>query len=37
MKAPFLKALPILHKLEAAGYEAYFVGGAVRDFCWQDR
>lgn len=32
MKPPFLKALPILNKLEAAGYEAYFVGGAVRDF-----
>ncbi len=31
MKQEFIKALPILKKLEAAGYEAYFVGGAVRD------
>ncbi|MCM0582270.1 CCA tRNA nucleotidyltransferase [Weissella diestrammenae] len=27
----FKSALPIIHTLEAAGYEAYFVGGAVRD------
>ncbi len=27
----FQKALPILRKIEAAGYEAYFVGGSVRD------
>lgn len=27
----FQKALPIIEKLEAAGYEAYFVGGSVRD------
>lgn len=25
--------LPILNRLQAAGYEAYIVGGAVRDFC----
>ncbi|WP_019156011.1 CCA tRNA nucleotidyltransferase [Robertmurraya massiliosenegalensis] len=31
MKAPFIKALPILKKIEDAGYEAYFVGGSVRD------
>lgn len=28
---PFLEALPILEKLEDNGYEAYFVGGSVRD------
>lgn len=28
----FIEALPVIRKLEAAGYEAYFVGGAVRDF-----
>ena len=27
----FEEALPILHKFEKAGYEAYFVGGSVRD------
>lgn len=27
----FHEALPILQKIEAAGYEAYFVGGSVRD------
>lgn len=27
----FIKAMPILQKIEAAGYEAYFVGGSVRD------
>ncbi|OLN23515.1 CCA tRNA nucleotidyltransferase [Domibacillus antri] len=33
MEQPFFKeALPILQALETAGYEAYFVGGAVRDF-----
>lgn len=32
MKEPFLSALPVIHEIEAAGYEAYFVGGAVRDF-----
>ncbi|MHC5253095.1 CCA tRNA nucleotidyltransferase [Listeria kieliensis] len=28
----FKKALPVLETLEQAGYEAYFVGGAVRDY-----
>ncbi|MBC1520543.1 CCA tRNA nucleotidyltransferase [Listeria aquatica] len=28
----FEKALPVLETLEQAGYEAYFVGGAVRDY-----
>ncbi|MEZ2718108.1 CCA tRNA nucleotidyltransferase [Niallia circulans] len=28
---PFEEALPIINKIEKAGYEAYFVGGAVRD------
>ncbi len=27
----FIKALPIIEKIEEAGYEAYFVGGSVRD------
>ncbi|GHV97575.1 CCA-adding enzyme [Lactobacillus nasalidis] len=27
----FTAAMPVLEKLEAAGYEAYFVGGCVRD------
>lgn len=27
----FLAALPVLEKLERAGFEAYFVGGSVRD------
>ena len=27
----FTKAAPIIHTLNEAGYEAYFVGGAVRD------
>lgn len=31
MKLPFLKALPVLEAIEEAGYEAYFVGGSVRD------
>ncbi|MGG0716719.1 CCA tRNA nucleotidyltransferase [Robertmurraya massiliosenegalensis] len=31
MKTPFIKALPILKAIEDAGYEAYFVGGSVRD------
>jgi tRNA nucleotidyltransferase (CCA-adding enzyme) len=29
---PFLAACPVLKKLEDAGFEAYFVGGSVRDF-----
>lgn len=32
MIEPFLSAVSILKKLEVAGYEAYFVGGSVRDF-----
>jgi tRNA nucleotidyltransferase (CCA-adding enzyme) len=32
MKDPFSAAVPVLRKLESAGFEAYFVGGAVRDF-----
>lgn len=28
----FKQALPVLQKLMAAGFEAYFVGGSVRDF-----
>jgi tRNA nucleotidyltransferase (CCA-adding enzyme) len=32
MKEPFLSAVPVLEKLEEAGYEAYFVGGSVRDY-----
>lgn len=31
MKYPFEKALPILEEIEKAGFEAYFVGGSVRD------
>ncbi|AZB43312.1 CCA tRNA nucleotidyltransferase [Bacillus sp. FJAT-42376] len=31
MEKEFLNALPIISKLEKEGYEAYFVGGAVRD------
>ncbi|RAK22134.1 tRNA nucleotidyltransferase (CCA-adding enzyme) [Anoxybacillus vitaminiphilus] len=32
MKQPFAKALYIIKQLKAHGHEAYFVGGAVRDF-----
>lgn len=32
MIEPFLSAVPVLEKLEDAGFEAYFVGGSVRDF-----
>jgi tRNA nucleotidyltransferase (CCA-adding enzyme) len=31
MKEPFLSAVPVIQKLESAGFEAYFVGGSVRD------
>jgi tRNA nucleotidyltransferase (CCA-adding enzyme) len=31
METPFDSAKPILEKLHLAGYEAYYVGGAVRD------
>lgn len=27
MKEPFLTAVPVLERLETAGFEAYFVGG----------
>lgn len=27
----FTTALPIIEKIQAAGFEAYFVGGCVRD------
>ncbi|MCA1039829.1 CCA tRNA nucleotidyltransferase [Bacillus infantis] len=32
MNPVFLKASPVLERIEAAGYEAYFVGGSVRDY-----
>ncbi|MCJ7839479.1 CCA tRNA nucleotidyltransferase [Lederbergia sp. NSJ-179] len=32
MNKVFLLAKPIIHQLKAAGYEAYYVGGAVRDY-----
>ncbi|MDM5229416.1 CCA tRNA nucleotidyltransferase [Cytobacillus sp. NJ13] len=31
MNEAFLMAVPVLKDIEAAGYEAYFVGGSVRD------
>lgn len=31
MNEPFTHAIPILHTLHEHGYQAYFVGGAVRD------
>lgn len=31
----FIKALPVLKKIEEAGFEAYFVGGSVRDLILQ--
>lgn len=31
LPSEFQKALPILKKIRSAGYEAYFVGGSVRD------
>ncbi len=31
MLAPFKQATPLLEIIESAGYEAYFVGGSVRD------
>lgn len=31
LPADFKKALPVLQQIEAAGFEAYFVGGSVRD------
>ena len=32
MMEKFKKAAPILEKIEQAGFEAYFVGGSVRDY-----
>ena len=32
LKQPFLKAIPVLEKIEASGFEAYFVGGSVRNY-----
>lgn len=32
MKEPFIKAKPIIETLIEAGFEAYFVGGSVRDY-----
>ena len=32
MKGPFLQAAPLLVDIEKAGFEAFFVGGSVRDF-----
>ncbi|EEO6399800.1 CCA tRNA nucleotidyltransferase [Listeria monocytogenes] len=32
MNDVFLKALPVMQKLTTAGFEAYFVGGSVRDY-----
>lgn len=32
MNEAFLKAVPLLTKIENSGYEAYFVGGSVRDY-----
>ncbi|MBC1472353.1 CCA tRNA nucleotidyltransferase [Listeria seeligeri] len=32
MNDVFKRALPVLQKLTAAGFEAYFVGGSVRDY-----
>lgn len=34
-KAPFLDALPVMQQLSDHGYQAYFVGGAVRDYLMQ--
>lgn len=31
MKEPFLSAVPVIDAIEEAGFEAYFVGGSVRD------
>ena len=31
MPSEFLEAIPIMEQIEAAGFEAYFVGGSVRD------
>ena len=31
MPSEFQKALPVLEKIKETGFEAYFVGGSVRD------
>lgn len=31
LDSEFMKALPVIQKIQEAGYEAYFVGGSVRD------
>lgn len=31
LPSEFQEALPVLEKIKAAGFEAYFVGGSVRD------
>nr|MWN20976.1 CCA tRNA nucleotidyltransferase [Leuconostoc lactis] len=35
LSSEFVAAQPVLQRLEAAGFEAYFVGGAVRDMLLQ--
>lgn len=35
MKESFLKAIPLLSKIQESGFEAYFVGGSVRDYLLQ--
>ena len=35
LPSEFVAAQPVLQRLEAAGFEAYFVGGAVRDMLLQ--
>ena len=37
LPAEFEAAAPVLRRLNDAGYEAYFVGGAVRDALLHDR
>src|SRR3954463_7544519 len=32
MNEPFLSAIPIIKQLETSGFQAYFVGGSVRDY-----
>lgn len=32
MIEPFLSAIPVINLLEASGFQAYFVGGSVRDY-----
>jgi len=35
LPSEFEAAKPVLQRLEAAGFEAYFVGGSVRDMLLQ--